>query len=181
MKNGGRNLDRISSIFRRQPNEQHIKQLREKYPNLENLPNLQVPKTDIEVFERLTKPQQIVDAAVQKVQSLQASALSSLLMVIDAVGSGTAGSTESQLEAITSATRLITMGFGGLHQVRKECVRNALGWPMARLCDWATPVGTETLFLDLGKRLNEKDLARSKLGRRNNNNTSYNSNNNYKK
>ncbi len=144
------------------------------------MPNLQVPKTDVEVYERMAKPQQIVDHGLQRVQSLQAAALTSLLLVIDAVGSGTAGSTESQLEAITGATRLITMGFGGLHQVRKDCVRNALGWPIARLCDWSTPVGTETLFLDLGKRLSEKDTTRAKLGRRSNNHNTYNNNNNNK-
>ncbi len=58
------------------------------------------------------------------------------------------------------------IGFVSLHQVRKDLVRNALGWPIARLCDWATPVGTDTLFLDLARRLSEKDTTRAKLGKR---------------
>ncbi len=153
--------------FRRKPDEKYAKELLEKYPNIKNVPNLMTPRTDEEVYERLAKGQQIVDQAVQRAQTLQAAALTSLLLIIDNVGSDKGRSAEDNLEDITNATRLITMSFGGLLQVRKEVIRNALGWPIARLCDWATPVGPENLFLDLGKRLNDKDSTRMKLGRRN--------------
>ncbi len=123
-----------------------------------------VPHTDTEVFELLNKGNQIVDAGIQRAQHLQLAALGSLLRIIDLIASEQGGVMETHLQAITDVTQALTMGFTGLLQVRKEVIRNCLGWPIAKLCDWSTVVGPDNLFLELGKRLTEKDTTRAKLG-----------------
>ncbi len=127
-----------------------------------------VPNTDQEVWENLDKGSQIADLGVQRSQSMQMTALSSILRIINAIGDGNAGLAEDHLQILTDATRMITSSVSSLNQVRKDTIRNCMGWPIARLCNWKTPVGTTTLFPELNKKLTENDSARSKLSRRNN-------------
>ncbi len=63
------------------PTEEHIKELKYKYPVVAKIPNLRIPRTDVEVYEQLDKGNQIVDQAAQRIQSLQAAAMTSLLHI----------------------------------------------------------------------------------------------------
>ncbi len=152
-------------IYRRKPDEEQHKVIREKYPLIENVPNLMVPQTDREVYENMDKGAQIADQAVQHSQRLQAHALSAILRVLNAIGHGNAGMTHEHTRLLTDATRLISGSFTSGHQIRRDIIRNSMGWPLARLCDWRTPVGTETLFPDLNRKLSENDTTRTKLKR----------------
>ncbi len=115
----------------------------------------------------LNRGQQVADNGVQKVQSLMAHGLSAIISVINAIGSGTAGLTEDHLETLTDANRLVTMGFSSMLQIRKELIRNALGFPLAKLCTWETPIGQDLIFPDLGKKLKDKDEVHIKLRKQN--------------
>ncbi len=127
---------------------------------------MSVPRTNPEVWDMLNRGQQVADNGAQRVQSLMAHALSAIIEVINQIGSGTAGLTEEHLQTLTDANRLVTMGFSSMSQIRKELIRNALGYPLGKLCTWETPVGTELLFPDLGKKLKDKDDMQVKLRRK---------------
>ncbi len=116
----------------------------------------------------MNKGVQIVDLSVQRLQALQVAALSVILRIIDQIGSDSAGMTESHLEELTDANRLVTMSFAYMVQVRKDLVRNAMGFPVAKFCNWETPVGKDLLFPDLTKKIKERDDAHVNLSRRNN-------------
>ncbi len=126
-----------------------------------------VPRTNPEVWDMLNRGQQVADNSTQKVQSLMAHALSAIIEVINQIGSGTAGLTEEHLQTLTDANRLVTMSFSAMCQVRKELIRNALGFPLGKLCTWDTPIGQELLFPELGKKLKDKDDMQVKLRRQN--------------
>ncbi len=53
-----------------------------------------------------------------------------------------------------------------LNQVRKELVRNSLGYPIAKFCTWDTPVGASVLFEGLPKMLKDREESYLKLRRR---------------
>ncbi len=137
-----------------------------KYKVPDNVPNLVVPRTNPEVWEHLHRGTQMVDGQIQRVQLLQVNALSVILRIIDEIGTNRAGLTESHLEELTDANRMVTMSFACLNQVRKEAIRNAMGFPLAKFCGWDVPVGTDCLFPDLSKKLKEKDEVGFKLRRR---------------
>ncbi len=145
----------------------------ERYKLPENVKNLDVPKTNNDVWDLMHKGNQVVDAATQRVQRLMAHGLSVILGIIDQIGRDQGGTTESHLQELTDATRLMTMGFSSLTQVRKELIRNSLGFPLAKFCGWDTPVGREELFMDLPKMLKERDDTRYKLGCRQQNKYKY--------
>ncbi len=168
--------------YRKKPNEEKAKLMYGKYPAIENIPNMQVPKTDTEVWECMDKGSQIADNAVQRSQNMNVAALAAVLSVINKIGSGVAGSAETHLHTLTDCSRMIISSFANLNQVRKEIVRNNLQYPIAKFCGADVPVGTDTLFVDLGKRLSERDTTKSKLVRRNYNNNynGYNKFNNNK-
>ncbi len=130
----------------------------------ENIPNMAVPRTNPEVWEALNKGQQVVDMATQRIQTSLAHALSAIFEMINAIGDGSA---ESHLLSLTDANRLITDAFTSLSQVRKEQYRNALGFPIGKLCTWSTPVGQELIFPNLGKKLKDGDDTRVKLRKKN--------------
>ncbi len=132
----------------------------------ENVPNLTTPKTNTEVWEALPKGVQVVDATVQRIQSLQAAALSIILRIIDQIGNDTAGITESHLDELTDANRIVTMSFAYMVQVRKDLVRNALGYPISKFCTWETPTSCDSLFPDLPKKMKERDETQLNLRRR---------------
>ncbi len=152
-----------SYACRRRPNEEKMKLIMQRHLCPENIVNTQVPRTNPEVWELMSRGAQVADNATQRVQLMQAHALSSILEVINAVGNNTGGQTEDHLNTMTDATRLITMSFASLTQVRKELVRNSLGFPIAKFCSWETPVGEDVLFTDLGKKLKDKDEVHFKL------------------
>ncbi len=155
------------SIYRARPEESRYKLLVEKYLPPANVPNLAIPKTNPEVWEQLNKGVQIADLSVQKLMSLQAAALSIILKIIDQIGTDSAGLTESHLRELTDANRIVTMSFTNMMQVRKDLIRNAMGYPLAKFCSWDTAVGQDSLFPDLSKKMKERDDARLNLRRRN--------------
>ena len=140
-----------------------MKLLMERHLCPDNIPNMAIPRTNPKVWDLMNRGAQVADNATQKVQALQTHALSALLGIINAVGSNLGGATEDHLETMTDATRLLTMSFASLTQVRKELVRNCLGYPIAKYCTWETAVGEETLFVDLGKKSKDKDELHYKL------------------
>ncbi len=115
-------------IFTRRPNEDKMKSIMSKHLVPENVPNMCVPRTNTEVWDLMNHGNQVADNVTQQVQLMQVHALSALLEIINAIGSNTAGPTEDHLATLTDATRLITMSFSSLTQVRKELVRNCLGY-----------------------------------------------------
>ena len=50
---------------------------------------------------------------------------------------------------------------------RKISIRNALGFPLGKFCSWETPLGQDSLFLELTKKIKERDDARLNLRRHN--------------
>ncbi len=131
-----------------------------------NVPNMAVPRTNTEVWEILPRGQQVTDNATQRVQAMQVHALSALLSIINQIGSGNGGMTETHLSTLTDATRLITMSFANLTQVRKELIRNSLGFPLAKFCTWDTVVGQDLLFTELSRKLKDRDETQFKLRRK---------------
>ncbi len=139
----------------------------EKHRCPENVPNMMVPKTNTEVWDLLPRGYQVADNGTQRVQTMQVHALSALLAIINEIGNGNGGTTESHLERLTDATRLLTMSFASLTQVRKELIRNSLGYPLAKFCTWENVVGQDVLFTELTKKLKDRDETQYKLRRRN--------------
>ncbi len=144
-----------------------------RYPRISNIPNMQVPKTDADVWDVLERGSQIADNTVQRSQNLQAAALAAILNIVNSIGTGSAGMTEEHLEVLTDCVRMLTMGFSTLNQVRKEIIRNALQYPIAKFCTAEAPVGTETLFIDLTKKLSERDTTKAKLVKKRSNSGGY--------
>ncbi len=143
-----------------------MKSLMEKHKCPENIPNMQVPRTNTEVWDNMSRGNQVVDNATQRIQSLQVHALSAILSIINAIGTGNGGLSESHLGTLTDATRMLTMSFSSLLQVRKELIRNSLGFPLAKFCTWETVVGAEVLFTELSKKLKDRDETQYKLRRK---------------
>ena len=140
-----------------------MKKLVAAYPRPENVGNLQIPKTNKDVWEELRPGYRIADGQVQRVQGLLAAMLSISLRMMDAVGTGDGGSLEQHLPQISDIVRGISASFSQLHQVRKETIRNDLGFPTGKFCSWDTPVAQETLFEgDFAKQATEK-AQRKKL------------------
>ncbi len=86
----------------------------------------------------MNKGVQIAELSVQKLMSLQAAALSIILKIIDQIGNDTAGLTETHLRELTDTNRIVTMSFTNMMQVRKDLIRNAMGYPLAKFCSWDT-------------------------------------------
>ncbi len=66
--------------------------------------------------------------------------------IIDQIGNDTAGITESHLDELTDANCIVTMSFAYMVQVRKDLVRNALGYPISKFCTWETPTSCSPTF-----------------------------------
>ena len=157
----------INGALRRKPGEEATKKLLEAYPRPANIENLQVPRTNQDVWDSLRRGSAIVDGNIQKIQALLGRSCSATIQLIDQVGSGSGGTMESHLAEVTDIVRGICTSFSSLNQVRKDIVRNELGEPMARLCSWDTPVGADTLFEgDVGKMIKEREDGRAKIVRR---------------
>ncbi len=131
------------------------------------MPNLCTPRTNSEIWDNLNRGHQTVDVGTQRAQSMQVSALSVIIRIVDEISNDRAGPTEDHLIALMDAVRLMAMSHSSLNQVRKEAIRNAMGYPIARFCNWECVVGRETLFVDISKKIKDRDEAQWKLRRRN--------------
>ena len=69
--------------YRCKPDDTRHKAMVEAYLPPDNVQNLQVPKTNTEVWELLHKGVQIVDTSVQRIQHLQVAELSAMLRIIE--------------------------------------------------------------------------------------------------
>ncbi len=152
---------------RRKPVEEHFQSLTNDYRAPKNIEKLQTPRTNPDIWELLNKGVRIVDTTTQRSQSLQVSALSVLMRIIDQIGGDTAGACVDHLQEVSDAVAMLVMSFAYLSQSRKELIRNALGFPLAKFCTWDTPVGAD-LIPELPKKLKERDEARLNLRKRNN-------------
>ncbi len=153
--------------FRRRPVDDRYKELTSLYKAPKNITRLQTPKTNPDIWELLQRGVQIVDSTTQRVQNLQVSSLSVLVKLVDQIGGDVAGSCADHVKELSDAVTMLVMGFTYMSQIRKELIRNALGYPLAKFCTWDTPVGVEDLFPDLSKRLKEREESQLKLRRRN--------------
>ena len=107
-----------------------------------------------------------MDTAVQKVQNMQVAGLSALFSIIESLGNNIGDLNQDQLQALTDANIMACMGFSSMNQIRKDLIRNALGYPVAKFCTWDTRVGPDSLFQELGKKVKERDETRVNLCRR---------------
>ncbi len=154
-------------IFSRRPMESRYKDMTDSYKAPKNVARLQTPKTNADIWELLNRGVQIVDSTTQRVQNLQVSSLAVLVRIVDQIGGDEAGACADHVTELSDAVTMMVMGFSYLSQVRKELIRNALGYPLAKFCTWDTPVGVEDLFPDLSKKLKEREESQLKLRRRN--------------
>ncbi len=139
----------------------------ESYKAPSNVSRLQTPKTNPDVWELLNKGHQIVDSSTQRVQSLQVGVMSAVTRMVDAITNDTAGPLSDYAQELTDVVTMHVMSFNYLSQIRKDVIRNALGYPLAKFCAWDTPVGADLLFENLAKRMKDKDETQLKLRRRN--------------
>ncbi len=133
----------------------------------QNVTRLQTPNTNRDVWEIMNRGAQIVDSTTQKVQNLLVSVLSIETKLMDSICSDTAGACADHMKELSDTVTMGVMGFCYLSQIRKEIIRNAMGYPLARFCTWDTPVGTVDLFEGLPKLLKEREENQLKLRRRN--------------
>ncbi len=143
------------------------------YKAPQNVPRLQTPKMNGDIWELMNRGVQIVDSTTQRVQNLQVSSLAIIIRLVDQIGGDVAGACVDHVNELSDAVTMLVMGFTYLSQVHKELIRNALGYPLAKFCTWDTPVGTEDLFPDLSKKLKEREESQLKLRRRNNYGNTY--------
>ena len=154
--------EKFASIFhgglRRQPNDKLLLDMIEKYPRPENIAGLNVPKTNDVVWDSMKKGPQVVDASIQKVQTVLAKALVPVIHMVNDIGSG---KTENKpvseyLTPLTDVFRLGSAAFSLLNQTRKDVIRNDLGYPTSKICSWKYKVGQTELFEDdITKKLKE--------------------------
>ncbi len=153
---------------RSRPLEEKFKALTALYKAPKNVNRLQTPNTNKDVWELMNRGVQIVDSSTQKVQNLLVSVLAVLTRLLDNICNDTAGDCADHVTELSDSVLMGVMGFTYLSQIRKECIRNALGYPLARFCTWDTPVGPDLLFENLPKLLKDREENRLKLRRQNN-------------
>ena len=161
-KVGDKVEEKFASIFggglRRQPNDKLLLDMIEKYPRPENIAGLNVPKTNDVVWDSMKKGPQVVDASIQKVQTVLAKTLVPIIHMVNDIGSG---KTENKpvseyLTPLTDVFRLGSAAFSLLNQTRKDVIRNDLGYPTSKICSWKYKVGECELFEDdVTKKLKE--------------------------
>ncbi len=154
-------------ISRRRPLDERYKKLIKEYKPPKNVERMQVPDTNKDVWELLKRGAQIVDSKTQTAQHLIIATLSVMAKLNDKIASGTAGTCSDHDVELSDVVTMLVMGQSYLNQVRKELVRNALGYPIAKFCTWDTPAGPSQLFDDLPKKLKEREESYLKLRRGN--------------
>ena len=105
---------------RTKPEDTDHKTMIENYLPPGNIANLQVPKTNIEVWELCHKGVQIMDSGVQKIQHLQVVGLSTVLKLLDSVGGKIGDLNETQLQQLTDANRMACLAFSSMNQICKD-------------------------------------------------------------
>ena len=147
--------DSLASIFesalRRQPNDKMLLDIVDKYPRPKNIPNLTVPKTNDCVWDAMKRGPQVADAGLQKIQTVISKSLVPVISIIDNIGQpgGSDRPIAHYLEPLTDVVRLSS-------QARKDIIRNDMGYPISKLCNWKYKVGGDQLFEDdLMKKLRE--------------------------
>ena len=157
--------------MRRKPGEEATKKLLKSHPRPSNVPNLQVPWTNTEVYESLKRGAGIVDSSVQRAQGMLARALTATLEIVDVVGKDSESPLEKHLNQISDIVRGLSAAFAQLCQTRKDNIRNDVGEAMSKVCTWDMKVGTTTLFDgDVAKTLKEREASRLRLKKRGRNN-----------
>lgn len=158
----------VNGALRKRPVEAVITALMSKYKRPDNLPNLQVPKTNGDVWKVMHQGPRMCDLVLQKAQLVLSKGLIPLVSQVngfctaDARGKETFNVAEC-IDAVNDAARLFISAFNYVSQARKELVRNDIrDKRFVSLCSWDTPVGVEFLFQDLPKLLQEAE-ASSKL------------------
>ena len=154
--------DSFASIFeaglRRQPNDRMLLDIMKKYPRPQTVPLFNVPKTNDCVWEAMKRGPQVVDAGLQKVQTLMSKSLVPVISMIDTIGKGGVADKplSEYLTPFTDIVRLSSAAFSLLSQTCKDIIRNDMGYPISKLCNWKYKVGVENLFEDdLMKKLKE--------------------------
>ena len=149
--------DSFASIFeaglRRQPNDRMHLDIMEKYPRPQNVLHINVPKTNGCVYdcvwEAMKRGPQIVDAELQKVQTLMWKSFVPLIGMIDTIGKdGVPDKPLSEYLTNTDIVPLSSAAFSLLSQTRKDIIRNDMSYPISKLCNWKCKVGVENLFED---------------------------------
>ena len=157
----------INRGLRAKPSESKCKELIERYTRPANMDNLQVPKTNEDVYELMDKGPIIVDTSVQKNQLLLSKVLIILTQLFEAFDTDTRVMVRDHQEALEDALKMLISCFSGLNQVRKDVIRNNMGYPLSKMCTWEIPVGATKLFdVELGKKIKEKEEARFKLSKK---------------
>ena len=154
--------DSLASIFefalRRQPNDKMLLDIVDKYPRPQNIPNLTVPKTNDGVWDAMKRGPQVADAGLQKIQTVISKSLVPVISIIDNIGQpgGSDRPIAHYLEPLTDVVRLLSAALSLLSQARKDIIRNDMGYPISKLCNWKYKVGGDQLFEDdLMKKLRE--------------------------
>ena len=154
----------INSGLRTKPSEKKCREVMEQYPRPANLGNLQVPRTNEEVFELMGKGPIVVDTLIQKQQLLVSKTIGILAQVLESYDSDSRVMVREHFESLEDGLKFLISAFAGLCQTRKDIVRNNLGQPLSKLCNWETDVGATKLFdVEIGKRLKEKEEAKYKI------------------
>ena len=138
----------LGSNLRRKPNDKAVLRTAEAYPRPQNIPNLQTPKTNINVYRKMRRKVQVVDSKLQQVQTTIGKALTPIIRMMNDIGTGSLKNKPIQdyLNQINDALRMGTAAFSYMNQARKEIIRNDLGYSFGQLCSWEYAVPTEHLF-----------------------------------
>ena len=155
--------------YSRRLRDDKVKEFQENYPAPSNIPNLQTPKTDKDVWELMESNEQALDKAIQKAQNLLVHGLSALLILINKVGHGDVDiKQKANMLLLSDGQRAMSWSISQLNQARKELCKGSLGYPLEKLCNWDHAVAASTLFTDLNAKLNEKNNTKWKLTRQSN-------------
>ena len=101
------------------------------------------PKTNELVVSAMRVGAKIVDNAIANVQSIFGKSISPLMNMMADTNNDELKNTPivKYLPELTDAAKLGSAAIALLNQVRKDNIRNELGFPASQLCTWATPVG----------------------------------------
>ena len=151
-KTGDSVNEKFAGIFdnglRRAPNDKLLLEYIDKYPRPQNISKLALPKTNDCIWEAMKRGPQVTDASVQKVQTKLSKALVPIINMVDDIGSGkgTTKPVADYLDQLTDAFRLGSAAFSLLNQARRDIIRNDLGYPTSKICNWKFKVGDTELF-----------------------------------
>ena len=83
-----------------------------------------------------------------------------VIWVMDNIAAGKGTGLEAN--PVMSSIKLLSASFNCLNQARKDVIRNELHEPVAKLCNWDTPVGQKMLFgEDMLKKIKEVEETKA--------------------